>query len=156
MAKKKKRKPRRPQPDGLPKVAKQWSKKRRITEAALRILAKREKISLSEARQLHKDAYVDIIIKSEQRVRGSWIQVKPGKFRRLPPGKRKERDAVGPIVGASTVSKSIRMAKYWEQVRILSEEYGRSIKQVRRLIKAGVIDPKEWYPKKVEDEDDDE
>lgn len=129
---------------GLPKHQRKWSNKRRIKEAAIRVLAKREKMTIPEARALYKNGYVELVIESERKQHSQWIEISPGKFRRLPPGKRKEVDAVGPVVSRGTVTRSIKMAKYWTQVRILAEEYGVSESRMRKLIRDGLVDPNEY------------
>ena len=126
---------------------KQKTRKRRATEAALRLIARHDGITIKEARKRHKDALVEIIFtRPTGYATRKFIQISPGKFREIPKGQpMREIYAEGPIRSRGYVEKVIKLKRYWEYVRLVAQEYDLSIAEARTKIKRKELSIEEIY-----------
>ena len=126
---------------------KQKARKRRAMEAALRLIARQDHITIKEARKRYKDALVEVIFtRPTGYATRKFIQISPGKFREVPKGKpMREIYAEGPIRSRGYVEKVIKLKRYWEYVRLIAQEYDLTIKEARQKIKRKELTLEEIY-----------
>jgi len=118
------------------------AREKRAREAAYRLIVKEEKargnpITLKDARRIYKEqGLVEVLFERPKKyVRRKFVQIAPGKWRELQPGKpQREEYATGPIRDMRYLVRVRRMKTYWEFVHVISQEYRLTIKQARKRI----------------------
>lgn len=125
----------------------QRERKKRAEHAAIRLIARQEKITEKEARRLYKDAIIEVIFERPTKyATRRFIEISPHQWREIPKGKKfKEVNAVGPVRSVGYISRITKLKRYWEFVNLMAEEYGTSIPEARRKIKEKEISIRELY-----------
>jgi hypothetical protein len=126
---------------------KQLARKRKVEQAAYRVIAKQEGITQKEAKRLYKDGIIEVIFTGPKRAaQRRFIEISPHKFREVPKGKPfKETEAIGPVRSVGYVNKVIKLRRYWNFVRLMAEEQDLTIQEMRKRIKDGVVDIVDIY-----------
>jgi hypothetical protein len=139
--------PRKPRAKKKKLTPKQLARKRRVENAAFRVIAKQEGITQKEARKLYKDGIIEVIFTGPKRAaQRRFIEIAPHKFREVPQGKPfKETQAKGPVRTVGYVNRVIKLRRYWNFVRLMSEELDLTLAETRTRIKKGVIDIIDLY-----------
>lgn len=108
----------------------------RSKEAAIKKIAREEKITQKEARRIYKNVIIETIFTRPARsVRRRFVEISPGNFGEVPKGKKlSPLNVEGDIRTLGYVKKVIKQRQYWEFVRLMAEEYGTTIAEARRYI----------------------
>ncbi len=128
MAKKKKKTKTKPKP-------KKINRRLRARNAALRLIAKEDGITFKEARIKFPRALIEVIwVRPARKVRNSFMEYPTlsGKYYKMKPGMPlKQKNRTGKPFSMKQLKKIRKMEIYWATVRMLSEEYGITLKQAR-------------------------
>ncbi len=123
------------------------SKALRKHHARTRQIARKEKISYSEARKVDKETFIETIRRGGRKS-ATWIRVtpfdKPGRWKRIKPADipkaRTFADAAkfgfGPRKKYSSVQRSTAAYQYWALVDRTARQFGLPIAEARRLLTA--------------------
>lgn len=106
----------------------------RAKVAAINLIAKREGLTIKEAKKQYKKALVEIVWAQPTRsAYRKFLEIAPGQWRELEKGKlARDENTFGPIRRAPFIQRIQSLNSYWSTIHLLAETWGISTKQAQR------------------------